>query len=163
MLTAPSHPRHTELGCTVTQLALAWVARNPNTSTVILGATKPEQLLENLKALEVIPKLTPDVLEKIEGILGTKPKPLVRVLRDAMCEFVLTACGAEPVRTLPARRTPAQDLSARNTRRRCIIACICSGLMPMHEMTQILAVSGPGIEGTLETVECFANLVMTGR
>jgi len=55
------------------------VAKNPNTSTVILGASKPEQLVENLKALEVIPKLTPEVLEKIEAILSTKPEPLVRL------------------------------------------------------------------------------------
>ncbi|PCH34275.1 Aldo/keto reductase [Wolfiporia cocos MD-104 SS10] len=65
-----------ELGCSVAQLALAWVAVNPNTSTVILGASRPEQVLENLKALEVIPKLTPSVLEKIEGILGNKPASL---------------------------------------------------------------------------------------
>jgi voltage-dependent potassium channel beta subunit len=64
-----------ELSCTVGQLALAWVAKNPNTSTVILGASKPEQILENLKALDVIPKLTPEILEKIEVILESKPKP----------------------------------------------------------------------------------------
>lgn len=68
-----------ELGCSVSQLALAWVAVNPNTSTVILGASKPEQVLDNLKALDVIPKLTPEVLEKIEAILQTKPSPVVRV------------------------------------------------------------------------------------
>ena len=67
-----------ELQCKVSHLALAWVARNPNTSTVILGASKPEQVLDNLKALEVIPKLTPEVLEKIEKILGNKPAPWVR-------------------------------------------------------------------------------------
>lgn len=66
-----------ELGCTVTHLALAWVAINPNTSTVILGASKPEQVLDNLKALDVIPKLTPAVLEKIDAILETKPSPIV--------------------------------------------------------------------------------------
>ncbi|KAH9829438.1 Aldo keto reductase [Rhodofomes roseus] len=64
-----------ELGCTVAQLALAWIAINPNTSTVILGASRPEQVVENLKALEVIPKLTPAVLEKIEEILQNKPAP----------------------------------------------------------------------------------------
>ncbi|KZT73315.1 Aldo/keto reductase [Daedalea quercina L-15889] len=64
-----------ELGCTVSQLALAWIAINPNTSTVILGASRPEQVLANLKALEVIPKLTPAVLEKIEEILQNKPAP----------------------------------------------------------------------------------------
>ncbi|KAI0707250.1 Aldo/keto reductase [Earliella scabrosa] len=64
-----------ELSCKVSHLALAWIARNPNTSSVILGASKPEQVLDNLKALEVIPKLTPAVLEKIEEILGNKPSP----------------------------------------------------------------------------------------
>jgi len=65
----------TELGCSVTHLALAWVAKNPNTSTVILGATKPEQVLDNLKALDVIPKLTPEILNKIDAILDNKPAP----------------------------------------------------------------------------------------
>ncbi|CAL1717218.1 unnamed protein product [Somion occarium] len=64
-----------ELNASVSSLALAWIAVNPNTSTVILGASKPEQVVENLKALEVIPKLTPEVLEKIEVILGNKPAP----------------------------------------------------------------------------------------
>lgn len=62
-----------ELGCTVSHLALAWVAKNPNTSTVILGASKPEQITENLKALEVLPKLTPDIMQQIEIILDNKP------------------------------------------------------------------------------------------
>lgn len=66
-----------ELGCSVTHLALAWVAKNPNTSTVILGASKPEQVLDNLKALDVIPKLTPEIVDKIENILDNKPAPLV--------------------------------------------------------------------------------------
>lgn len=64
-----------ELGTSTAALALAWVAVNPNTSTVILGASSPEQVTENLKALDVIPKLTPEVLEKIEGILANKPEP----------------------------------------------------------------------------------------
>jgi aryl-alcohol dehydrogenase-like predicted oxidoreductase len=55
-------------------LAIAWTIRNPETTTTaILGATKREQLLENLKALEVLPLLTPAVLEEIEGILQNKP------------------------------------------------------------------------------------------
>lgn len=61
----------------MTHLALAWVAKNPNTSTVILGASKPEQVLDNLKALDVIPKLTPELLDKIEIILGNRPAPIV--------------------------------------------------------------------------------------
>jgi aryl-alcohol dehydrogenase-like predicted oxidoreductase len=67
----------TELNTTVSALALAWVARNPNTSTVILGASSKEQLLANLKAVEVMPKLTPEVLGKIEAILGNKPSEIV--------------------------------------------------------------------------------------
>ncbi|MBI1781642.1 MAG: aldo/keto reductase [Sphingobacteriales bacterium] len=54
-------------------LAIAWCIKNPHVSTAILGATKKEQLLENLKALEVANKLTPDVMEKIEKILQNKP------------------------------------------------------------------------------------------
>ena len=67
----------TELQTTVAALALAWVAKNPNTSTVILGASKPEQLVENLKALEVLPKLTPEIMDKIEKILKSAPEPAV--------------------------------------------------------------------------------------
>lgn len=66
-----------DLGCSVSQLALAWLAVKPTTSTVILGASKPEQILDNLKALDVIPKLTPTVLEKVEVILDNKPSPRV--------------------------------------------------------------------------------------
>ncbi|KAJ3760994.1 NADP-dependent oxidoreductase domain-containing protein [Lentinula raphanica] len=76
-----------ELHTTPSVLALAWVARNPNTSTVILGATKPEQLLENLKAIEIIPKLTPEILEKIEAILGNKPEPINNYGRPPLDKF----------------------------------------------------------------------------
>lgn len=63
-----------KLGGSVTQLSLAWAAKNPNVSTVILGATKVEQIEDNLGALKLIEKLTPDVMEEIEGILDNKPK-----------------------------------------------------------------------------------------
>ncbi|KAK7052612.1 NADP-dependent oxidoreductase domain-containing protein [Favolaschia claudopus] len=63
-----------ELNSTPTALALAWVAKNPNTSTVILGASSSKQLLENLKALEVLPKMTEEVMERIEKILGNRPE-----------------------------------------------------------------------------------------
>ncbi|KAI0354653.1 Aldo/keto reductase [Trametes cingulata] len=76
-----------ELGCNINHLALAWVAANPNTSTVILGASKPEQLIDNLKALEVIPKLTPEVLEKIEKILDNKPSPFSSFGRPSLDKF----------------------------------------------------------------------------
>ena len=61
----------------ITHLALARVAKNPNTSTVILGTSRPEQVLDNLKALEVIPKLTPEIVDKIKTILDNKPAPAV--------------------------------------------------------------------------------------
>ena len=47
---------------------------------MILGASKPDQIIDNLKALEVIPKLTPEIMEKIEKILDNKPTSWVRVL-----------------------------------------------------------------------------------
>jgi aryl-alcohol dehydrogenase-like predicted oxidoreductase len=59
----------------VTQLALAWAAKNPNVSTVILGASKVEQIHDNCKALELYEKLTPELMEEIEEILQNKPKP----------------------------------------------------------------------------------------
>ena len=63
-----------ELGCTTAQLALAWCTLNPNVSTVITGASKPYQVEENMKALEVAEQLTPDVVDKIEEILDNKPE-----------------------------------------------------------------------------------------
>ena len=59
----------------MSHLALAWIAKKPFTSTVILGASKPEQVVDNLKALEVIPKLTPEIEKKIEEILANAPDP----------------------------------------------------------------------------------------
>lgn len=64
-----------DLGCTLAQLALAWCLKNPNVSTVITGASKPEQVRENMRALEVVPKLTDEVMAKIEEILDNKPRP----------------------------------------------------------------------------------------
>jgi voltage-dependent potassium channel beta subunit len=64
-----------ELDCTMAQLALAWCLKNPNVSTVITGASRPEQVVENMAALEVVPKLTDEVMERIEAVLENKPKP----------------------------------------------------------------------------------------
>jgi voltage-dependent potassium channel beta subunit len=64
-----------ELGITVSQLAIAWCLLNPNVSTVILGATGPEQLRENLAASEAVAKLTPEVVARIEAVVGNKPPP----------------------------------------------------------------------------------------
>ncbi|MHB1668883.1 MAG: potassium channel beta subunit family protein [Thiomonas sp.] len=57
-----------ELGCSVAQLALAWVAHNPRVSSVILGASKLAQLHENLGALAVLPKLTTEVLDRMDAV-----------------------------------------------------------------------------------------------
>jgi voltage-dependent potassium channel beta subunit len=62
------------LGVSVAALSIAWCIKNPNVTTAILGATKKEQLTENLKALDVVPLLTPEVVESIEDIMETKPK-----------------------------------------------------------------------------------------
>jgi len=64
-----------ELGCSLPQMALAWCLKNPNVSTVITGASRPQQVVENMQAIEVAKQLTDEVMEKIEGILGNKPEP----------------------------------------------------------------------------------------
>ncbi|NOZ76008.1 MAG: aldo/keto reductase [FCB group bacterium] len=67
-----------DLGITMAQLALGWCLSNPNVSTVITGASRPEQVVENMKAVEVMDQLTPEILESIESILGnTPPKPSI--------------------------------------------------------------------------------------
>jgi voltage-dependent potassium channel beta subunit len=62
-----------KLGFSLASLSIAWCIRNPHVTTAILGATKKEQLLENFKALELLPLLTPEILQKIEKIMQTKP------------------------------------------------------------------------------------------
>ena len=62
-----------ELGTSLPKLSIAWCIKNPNVSTAILGATKISQLEETLQALEVVKLITPEVTEKIEGILQNKP------------------------------------------------------------------------------------------
>jgi voltage-dependent potassium channel beta subunit len=62
-----------ELGVSLAALAIAWTIKNPNTTTAILGATKKEQLTENLKALNVSPLLTDELMQQIEAILQNKP------------------------------------------------------------------------------------------
>jgi voltage-dependent potassium channel beta subunit len=57
-----------DLGCTLAQLAIAWAARDPRVSTVITGASRLAQLQDNLKAIDVVPKLTPEVLARIDEI-----------------------------------------------------------------------------------------------
>jgi aryl-alcohol dehydrogenase-like predicted oxidoreductase len=59
-----------DLGCSLAQLSIAWCARNPDVSTVILGASRIEQLRENLGALDVLPGLTDDVMARIDEVMG---------------------------------------------------------------------------------------------
>lgn len=58
-----------DLGVPLAQMALAWVLKNPNASTVITGASKLEQVKENLKAVNVVDQLTPDIMESIRVVL----------------------------------------------------------------------------------------------
>lgn len=63
-----------ELGITMPQLALAWCLKNEQVSTVITGASKPEQVEDNLKATDIKAKLTPEVMGKIETVLDNQPR-----------------------------------------------------------------------------------------
>ena len=60
-----------DLGASLAQLAIAWASRHPHVSSVILGASRLAQLHDNLKALDIAPKLTPEVLARIDAV--TRP------------------------------------------------------------------------------------------
>jgi len=68
-------PLARELDCTMAQLAIAWCLANDDVSTVITGASRPGQVTENMRALDVVSRLTPEVLERIAGILDNRPEP----------------------------------------------------------------------------------------
>ena len=63
-----------ELGIPLAQMAIAWCLNNPHVSTVILGASNARQLAQNLASLDQVPRMTDDVLEKIEAVLGNRPE-----------------------------------------------------------------------------------------
>ena len=65
------------LDASLAQLAIAWCLKNPHVSTVITGASSPEQVRENVRSLEVASRLAPEVLARIEEILGNRPEPEV--------------------------------------------------------------------------------------
>jgi voltage-dependent potassium channel beta subunit len=65
-----------EVGVPLPKMAIAWCLKNPNVSTVITGASRVEQIRENLKALDVVEKMTPDVMNRIEDILSNYQKNL---------------------------------------------------------------------------------------
>lgn len=62
-----------ELGISQAELSIAWCIKNPNVTTAILGATRKEQLLQNLKSLDAVAKLNEAVMQRIEDIVQTKP------------------------------------------------------------------------------------------
>ncbi len=57
-----------DLGTTMSRMAIAWCLKNPHVSTVITGASKVEQVKENMEAIKVVPQLTDEVMQKIESI-----------------------------------------------------------------------------------------------
>ncbi|OAX83642.1 hypothetical protein ACJ72_01991 [Emergomyces africanus] len=61
------------LDCKLSALALAWCLKNENVSSVITGASRPEQVIENVESLKVLPKLTPEILAEIDELLDNKP------------------------------------------------------------------------------------------
>jgi voltage-dependent potassium channel beta subunit len=63
-----------DLGISLAQLSLAWCLKNPHVSTVITGASRVSQLRENLKAAELADRLTPEILQRIDAALGSKPQ-----------------------------------------------------------------------------------------
>ncbi len=69
-------PIAADLGCTLAQMALAWCLVNPHVSTVITGASRPAQVHENMQALAVLPRLTGDVLARIEAALAGTAAPV---------------------------------------------------------------------------------------
>ena len=63
-----------KLNCSLGQLCIAWIIKNKDISTAILGAMTPEQLIENIQALEVYKKLDKEILIEIETIMKNAPK-----------------------------------------------------------------------------------------
>jgi aryl-alcohol dehydrogenase-like predicted oxidoreductase len=64
-----------DLGCTQAQLAIAWCLKNPHVSSVITGASRPEQVVENMAAAEVVSLIDAQVDTRLEEILGNRPTP----------------------------------------------------------------------------------------
>ena len=63
-------PIAADLDCTLAQLALAWCLKNPHVTTVITGASRASQVVENMRCLEVVPKLEAEIMARIDGIVG---------------------------------------------------------------------------------------------
>lgn len=66
-----------KVDCSPAQLALAWCLKNPNVSTILMGATTPEQIEDNMGCIEVAKRLTDEDMSSLDGILGNKPEPWI--------------------------------------------------------------------------------------
>ncbi|KAL7747502.1 hypothetical protein RI367_007094 [Sorochytrium milnesiophthora] len=88
------------LGGTPAQLALAWCVKNAHVSTVITGASKPEQIVENVKSLELVPKLTDEVMKEIDAILDNKPKAEPTDVLRYLASFDPSLVQTSPARSL---------------------------------------------------------------
>lgn len=64
----------TELGITQAQLCIAWALKNPHVSSVITGASRPEQVVDNVGAIRAVAKLTPNVMARIDAAAANRPK-----------------------------------------------------------------------------------------
>ena len=64
-----------ELGCTAAQLAIAWCAKNTDVAVCVFGTSKPARIAEQVRALALVPKLTPAIMERLDELCGTKPTP----------------------------------------------------------------------------------------
>jgi aryl-alcohol dehydrogenase-like predicted oxidoreductase len=71
-----------QLGCTMAQFAIAWCLKNKNVSSVITGASRPGQITENVKAVHFTEKITPEMMAKVDEIMGNKPPGIQYFDRD---------------------------------------------------------------------------------
>jgi len=71
----------TEIGCTMAQLAIAWCVKNQKVSCVLIGASRPEQVIENVESVKFVDSITPEIEARIEDILKNKKRDLF-ILED---------------------------------------------------------------------------------
>lgn len=69
----PSQELADKNGFKLSHLALAWCLKNENVSCVITGASKPEQIVDNVESLKLLPKLTPEIMAQIDELMQNKP------------------------------------------------------------------------------------------
>ena len=110
-------PIAADLGCTMGQMSLAWCLTNPHVSTVITGASRAAQVVENMKAEAVVPKLTPEVMARIDAALAYR----LKLFRTRTCRTrskagrrnsdprFCTGCAPRPN---PERRGPSSSAAS---------------------------------------------------